>query len=94
MLWNWLPYYYVEVRVEISKDGKKLTLDQLDKLYLGWISEMHDRYDEEIDGGVDKPIIVIVSSKIEKLDLTSDGKLYEWHLCQLCFAPFSFQMSW
>lgn len=35
---------------------------------------MHDRYDEEIDGGLDNPIIVVVSSIIKKLNITTEGK--------------------
>lgn len=65
------------MHVEITSDGKKLSLVQLEKLYQDWISDMHARYDEETDGGMDQPTIIIVSSKIKKLDLTSEGKIYK-----------------
>ncbi|XP_059304587.1 structural maintenance of chromosomes flexible hinge domain-containing protein GMI1 isoform X2 [Lycium ferocissimum] len=48
-----------DVHVEISKDGKKLTLLQLEKQYQEWMFQMHDRYDEEVDCGEDQPTIVI-----------------------------------
>ncbi|CAA0813022.1 gamma-irradiation and mitomycin c induced 1 [Striga hermonthica] len=60
-----------EVQIEISRDGKKLTLSQLEKQYTDWVLEMHGRYDEEIDGGLDEPTLVILPSKIKKLDLSS-----------------------
>ncbi|KAH6822172.1 hypothetical protein C2S53_000059 [Perilla frutescens var. hirtella] len=61
-----------EVQVEISQDGKKLSLTQLQNLYDEWISYMHVRYDEETDGGLDQPTIIVAPSKIKKLDLTSE----------------------
>ncbi|KAL8049446.1 hypothetical protein ABFX02_06G021100 [Erythranthe guttata] len=61
-----------EVRIEIFRDGNNLAPSQLEKQYNDWISEMHDRYDEEIDGGLDEPTLVVVSSKIKKLGITSD----------------------
>ncbi|KAL3653639.1 hypothetical protein CASFOL_003320 [Castilleja foliolosa] len=63
-----------EVQIEITKDGKKLSLPQLEKLYAEWVSEMHDRYDDETYGGLDEPTIVIVSSRIKNID-TSSGVL-------------------
>lgn len=71
------------MQVEITRDGKKLSLTELQKLYHAWVSEMHDRYDVETDGGLDKPTLVVVSSRIEKLDLDipSKGKLYGRQCC-------------
>lgn len=63
------------MQIEISRDGKKLTACQLEKQYNDWISDMHDRYDDEIDGGLDEATIVVVSSKIKKLGIESEGKL-------------------
>ncbi|GER34307.1 gamma-irradiation and mitomycin c induced 1 [Striga asiatica] len=60
-----------EVQIEISRGGKKLTLSQLEKQYTDWVLEMHDRYDEEVDGGLDEPTLVILPSKIKKLELSS-----------------------
>lgn len=70
------------MEVEITRDGKKLTLTELQKLYHVWVSEMHDRYDVESVGGLDKAIIVVVPSRIEKLDLeVPNGKLCERQCC-------------
>ncbi|XP_027771413.1 structural maintenance of chromosomes flexible hinge domain-containing protein GMI1-like [Solanum pennellii] len=49
-----------DVLIEIAKDGKKLSLLQLEKLYQEWLFQMHDRYDEEIDCGEDQPTFVVV----------------------------------
>ena len=73
--------FYVEVQVKISRDGKALTFGQLQTLYNDWIMEMHDRYDEETDDGLDEPMLIVGASKEKKnkkLDLKSSGKLYIW----------------
>lgn len=53
---------------------------------------MHDRYDDEIDGGLDEATIVVVSSKIKKLGIESEGKLnisnhfnfsFSSHICKI-----------
>ncbi|KAI3458000.1 hypothetical protein Pfo_014663 [Paulownia fortunei] len=69
---NRAPENEKEVQIDIFKDGKKFTLSQLEKQYNEWILEMHDCYDEEIDGGLDEPTLIVVSSKIKKLGITSD----------------------
>ncbi|KAL6508311.1 hypothetical protein OROHE_021853 [Orobanche hederae] len=71
---NRAPENEKEVQIEITRDGNKLTLQELEKLYAEWVLDMHDRYDEEVDSGPDEPTIVIVSSKIKNLD-TSSGVL-------------------
>ncbi|MCD7458064.1 hypothetical protein HAX54_037085 [Datura stramonium] len=58
--------------VEIYKDGEKLTLLQLEKLYQDWMFQMHDRYDEEIDCGEDQPTFVIGPSHKKELGVSSD----------------------
>ncbi|XP_042036221.1 structural maintenance of chromosomes flexible hinge domain-containing protein GMI1-like [Salvia splendens] len=63
-----------EVQVKISRDGKALTFGQLQVLYNDWIMEMHDRYDEETDDGLDEPMLIVGASKEKKnkkLDLKS-----------------------
>ncbi|KAL0321555.1 UNVERIFIED_CONTAM: Nicotinamide/nicotinic acid mononucleotide adenylyltransferase [Sesamum calycinum] len=71
---NRAPDNEKDVQIEISRDGKKLTLAQLEKQYNDWVSEMHVQYDEEIDGGLDQATLVVVSSEIKKLGISSDGE--------------------
>ncbi|KAK4480487.1 hypothetical protein RD792_013561, partial [Penstemon davidsonii] len=61
-----------EVQIEIHRDGKKLNLTQLEKQYHDWILEMHDRYDDESDTGLDEPIVAFNPSKDKKLGRFSD----------------------
>ncbi|KAK4350967.1 hypothetical protein RND71_030280 [Anisodus tanguticus] len=61
-----------DVHLEISKDGKKLSLLQLEKQYQDWMFQMHDRYDEEVDCGEDQPTIVIDPSHKKELGISSE----------------------
>ncbi|KAA8540048.1 hypothetical protein F0562_026740 [Nyssa sinensis] len=61
-----------EVNVDFYKDGKPLSLLQLDRQYQEWIYQMHDRYDEEIDCGEDQPLIVVNPSDKKRLSISSD----------------------
>ncbi|KAH0688172.1 hypothetical protein KY284_018725 [Solanum tuberosum] len=61
-----------DVLIEIAKDGKKLSLLQLEKLYQDWLFQMHDRYDEEIDCGEDQPTFVIGPSHKKELGVSAD----------------------
>nr|XP_025885711.1 structural maintenance of chromosomes flexible hinge domain-containing protein GMI1 isoform X7 [Solanum lycopersicum] len=62
-----------DVLIEIAKDGKKLSLLQLEKLYQEWLFQMHDRYDEEIDCGEDQPTFVVVGPlHKKKLGVSAD----------------------
>nr|XP_010915961.1 structural maintenance of chromosomes flexible hinge domain-containing protein GMI1 [Elaeis guineensis] len=61
-----------EAIIKIQKDGKPLNLSQLEKEYQDWIIQMHDRYDQEIDGGEDEPVLVINPCNKKKLGITSD----------------------
>ncbi|XP_055825977.1 structural maintenance of chromosomes flexible hinge domain-containing protein GMI1 [Solanum dulcamara] len=61
-----------DVLIEITKDGKKLSILQLEKLYQDWLFEMHDRYDEEIDCGEDQPTFVIGPLHKKELGVSSD----------------------
>ncbi|KAK9049166.1 hypothetical protein SSX86_031867 [Deinandra increscens subsp. villosa] len=60
------------VDVDIRKDGKSLNLAQLDKQYQLWLREMHERYDEEVDSGIDEPVLVINPSNKKELHISSD----------------------
>ncbi|XP_058206196.1 structural maintenance of chromosomes flexible hinge domain-containing protein GMI1 isoform X2 [Rhododendron vialii] len=61
-----------EVKLEISKDGKQVTLPQLEKQYDEWIFQMHDHYDEVIERGEDQPLLVVSPSNKKKLGISSD----------------------
>ncbi|PIA31345.1 hypothetical protein AQUCO_05000016v1 [Aquilegia coerulea] len=61
------------VRVEILRDGKPLSLSQLEKEYEEWLLQMHDKYDEEIVCGKDDPVVVFLSPHNKKgLGVSSD----------------------
>lgn len=64
---------FLEAIIKIQKDGKPLSLSQLEKEYQDWIILMHDRYDEEMDGGEDEPVLVISPCNKKKLGITADG---------------------
>ncbi|CAN4089555.1 unnamed protein product [Withania somnifera] len=61
-----------DILVEISKDGKKLSLMQMEKLYQDWMFQMHDRYDEEIDCGEDQPTFVVGPLNKKELGVSSE----------------------
>jgi len=76
MQWGFFPLCFksfLDVLIEIAKDGKKLSLLQLEKLYQDWLFQMHDRYDEEIDCGEDQPTFVIGPSHKKELGVSADG---------------------
>lgn len=66
-------YCCAEVQTEIHRDGKKLTLSQLEKQYHEWILAMHERYDDEIYSAVGDYTVVFLTSKDKKLGINSDG---------------------
>ncbi|RAL46965.1 hypothetical protein DM860_016599 [Cuscuta australis] len=61
-----------DVHIEICKDGKPLSLTQLEKVYHDWVLNMHNRYDCEIESGDDQPIIVLSSENRKELGTSSD----------------------
>ncbi|XP_076956872.1 structural maintenance of chromosomes flexible hinge domain-containing protein GMI1-like [Bidens hawaiensis] len=62
-----------DVDVDIRRDGKSLNLTQLDKQYQMWLKDMHDRYDEEGDSGIDEPVLIVVNPSNKKaLHISSD----------------------
>lgn len=67
--------FFTDVHIEIFKDGKQLTLQQVEKQYLEWIFQMHSLYDEESDCGKDEPVIIINPSNKKQLGISSDGKV-------------------
>ncbi|KAJ0765096.1 putative histidine kinase/HSP90-like ATPase superfamily [Helianthus annuus] len=60
------------VDIDIRRDGKSLNLTQLDKQYQLWVREMHDKYDEEVDSGIDEPVLIVNPSNKKELHVTSD----------------------
>ncbi|KAI3731384.1 hypothetical protein L1987_62572 [Smallanthus sonchifolius] len=60
------------VDIDIRKDGKSLNLTQLDKQYQLWLREMHGRYDEEVDSGIDEPVLIVNPSNKKELHISSD----------------------
>ncbi|XP_074380621.1 structural maintenance of chromosomes flexible hinge domain-containing protein GMI1-like isoform X2 [Apium graveolens] len=61
-----------DVHVEVYKDGKKLSLQQMEKQYQEWILQMHYAYDEDSDCGEDEPIIILNPSSKKQLGISSD----------------------
>ena len=64
----------VDVKLEIFKDGKRVTFLQLEKQYQEWIFQMHGHYDEEIECGEDQPILVVSPSNKKRLGISSESK--------------------
>ncbi|KAL2921819.1 Structural maintenance of chromosomes flexible hinge domain-containing protein GMI1, partial [Bienertia sinuspersici] len=60
------------VNVQISKGGKQLTPQQLEREYQNWIFQMHSQYDDECNLGDDEPIWLTSVSNKEALHVTSD----------------------
>ncbi|KAL6998730.1 hypothetical protein U1Q18_004768 [Sarracenia purpurea var. burkii] len=63
---------FIEVELRVYRDGKQVTLLQLEKQYQEWIFQMHDRYDEEIDRGEDQPLLLVSPSNKEGLGISSE----------------------
>ncbi|KVI04651.1 Histidine kinase-like ATPase, ATP-binding domain-containing protein [Cynara cardunculus var. scolymus] len=55
------------VHIEIRRDGKPLTLSQLNKQYQQWLLDMHDKYDKEADCGTDEPVYIVNPIKTKEL---------------------------
>ncbi|KAK9672435.1 hypothetical protein RND81_12G100500 [Saponaria officinalis] len=60
------------LKFQISRDGKQLSLLQLEREYQNWILQMHSDYDEEFNCGDDEPTILINGANKEELGITSD----------------------
>ncbi|XP_023729100.1 structural maintenance of chromosomes flexible hinge domain-containing protein GMI1 [Lactuca sativa] len=59
------PEKEIGVHIDIRRDGKPLTLLQLDKQYQQWLVQMHEKYDEEVDCGIDEPVFIVKFSNKE-----------------------------
>ncbi|KAF8008424.1 hypothetical protein BT93_K2181 [Corymbia citriodora subsp. variegata] len=60
------------IKVEICREEKLLTPLQLEKEYCDWIIQMHERYDEEVDGGEDQAVVIINPGNKKALGVSSD----------------------
>lgn len=67
--------YFLEISIEVHRDGKLLNLRQLEREYQDWILQMHDQYDEEADHGEDIPVFVLSPAKNRVIGSASDGRL-------------------
>lgn len=61
-----------DVNINIRKDGKEITIAQLEKQYQEWVLYMHNEYDKEAEGGEDEPILVLGPSNTKKLAVSSE----------------------
>ncbi|XP_021315431.1 uncharacterized protein LOC8081647 isoform X2 [Sorghum bicolor] len=69
-----------EVDIEAhGKDGKLLSHKQFEKQYYDWITEMHEKYDAEMDGGDDEPTLIINPSCKERLGISIDVEVVRVH---------------
>ena len=75
------------VKVQISRCGKELTLRRLESEYQDWILQMHSKYDDDCNLGVDEPDVIVDASNIEELGISSGGTVY----CLLFFLLVSFR---
>ncbi|CAH1447798.1 unnamed protein product [Lactuca virosa] len=66
------PEKEMGVHIDIRRDGKPLTLLQLDKQYQQWLVQMHEKYDEEVDCGIDEPVF-IVNFTNKELHIANNG---------------------
>ncbi|OIW07390.1 hypothetical protein TanjilG_10225 [Lupinus angustifolius] len=66
------PNQVKDIEVEIRKDGKVLSLLQLERDYEDWILGMHDRYDEEVGSGEDQPVMMVSPANKKALGISSE----------------------
>ncbi|GAB4858491.1 hypothetical protein Ancab_009967 [Ancistrocladus abbreviatus] len=60
------------VEIKTYREGKSLTLSQLEKEYQDWIFQMHSQYDEEFDCGDDQPVFLVSPQNKDELGISSD----------------------
>ncbi|KAJ4781793.1 gamma-irradiation and mitomycin c induced 1 [Rhynchospora pubera] len=61
-----------EVSVVICRNGKRLSMSQLEKDYIEWVRQMHELYDQEVKCGEDEPTVILSPSCKRKLGITQD----------------------
>ncbi|XP_043716489.1 structural maintenance of chromosomes flexible hinge domain-containing protein GMI1 [Telopea speciosissima] len=69
---NRYPEKENDTHVEIYRGAKALSILQVEKEYQDWVFQMHDKYDEEMDGGDDEPVLVVNPCNKKGLGISSD----------------------
>ncbi|XP_021977542.1 structural maintenance of chromosomes flexible hinge domain-containing protein GMI1 [Helianthus annuus] len=67
------------VDIDIRRDGKSLNLTQLDKQYQLWLREMHERYDEEDNCGIDEPVLIVNPLNKKALHISRSSDVVRVH---------------
>lgn len=67
----------LDVSIDLFKNGKKMNLPQLEKEYMEWLLNMHEKYDEEMDSGEDQPVLVVNPPNAKKLGISCDGDCFD-----------------
>lgn len=62
-----------DVSIVIYRNGKRLSISQLEKDYIEWVRQMHEWYDQEINCGDDEPTVILSPPGKRKLGITQDG---------------------
>ena len=67
---------HIGIHVRILKEGKMLSLSEMESQYKNWILNMHSDFDEEVDCSMDEECVVvnIDSSRKDLLGINSNGK--------------------
>ncbi|XP_031495108.1 structural maintenance of chromosomes flexible hinge domain-containing protein GMI1-like isoform X2 [Nymphaea colorata] len=58
--------------IEIQREGRSLSLSQIEKEYQDWVLQLHEAYDEEVDTGEDTPVFVISPNNKKNFGISSD----------------------
>lgn len=61
------------VKLHISRCGKELTLQRLEREYQDWILQMHSKYDDDCNLGIDEPDVIVDASNAEELGISTGG---------------------
>ncbi|KAI7749941.1 hypothetical protein M8C21_002599, partial [Ambrosia artemisiifolia] len=67
------------VDIDIRRDGKSLNMTQLDKQYQLWLREMHERYDEEDNCGIDEPVLIVNPLNKKALHISRSSDVVRVH---------------
>ncbi|CAO2838616.1 unnamed protein product [Amaranthus hypochondriacus] len=59
------------VKLHISRCGKELTLQRLEREYQDWILQMHSKYDDDCNLGIDEPDVIVDASNAEELGIST-----------------------
>eukprot|EP01018_Ginkgo_biloba_P022976 Gb_24290 [translate_table: standard] len=62
--------------VRIERDGKVLSVAQLEREYQEWITAMHESYDEEVECCDEQSVLIVNPCNKRDLGISQDGKVY------------------